>query len=86
MPKNTPAQVEALAAYGGKVSINEKEREFKLLLPVSENSSIELNLFDANLSLALEAIARSAYEKGRFDQKKADQRKFKNYLADLAGE
>jgi len=70
MAKNSVEDFQALAAYGGKITeMDVKEKQFKLKVPVTRGQFVELNMFDAKLEFALEAFAKAAYEKGRYDQK-----------------
>ena len=85
MPKTTEAEIRALAAYGAKVvEIDEKNKVHKIRVEIDPDKAIELNLFGANLQLVMEAIAISAYEKGRWEAKQASRKRVGDFLREIS--
>lgn len=77
MPKPTDEQIQALSAYGAKIGESTKDSK-PVSIVYKDGASLELNLVSADLRLLLEAVARSAYAKGRFEQKLAHKEQLKD--------
>lgn len=88
MAKNSIADLEETAiSHGIEISENnEKAKKLVYRIPVSAKEHIEINVFDANMAYLIEMVAKSAYEKGRFDQKTKTAAETKKFLYNLTGE
>ncbi len=88
MAKNTIADLEETAlSFGIKIIENdEKAKKVVYRIPVSETENVDINVFDANMAYLLEMVAKSAYAKGRLDQKKKTASETKKFIENLTGE
>jgi hypothetical protein len=72
---------------GNLVEVDLAKKKFVVRVEVVEGSFVELNLIDAKIEYLIEAVAKAAYAKGKFDQltnsRIANRQAFEKIVGDL---